>query len=114
MIRRPPRSTLFPYTTLFQSPYYQEQLKKTRYNVDQEALRAYFPTEASVAWVLAMSSELYAVKFVQAEAPVWDPAVRYYDVIDARTGGFLGGIYLDLFPREGKDSHAAAFGVRSV
>jgi len=94
--------------------YYQEQLKRERYNVDQEALRAYFPTEASIAWVLAISSELYAVSFVRAEAPVWDPAVRYYDVVDARTGGFLGGIYLDLFPREGKYSHAAAFGVRSV
>jgi len=94
--------------------YYQEQLKRERYNVDQEALRAYFPTEASVAWVLAMSSDLYAVSFVRAEAPLWDPAVRYYDVVDARTGGFLGGVYLDLFPREGKYSHAAAFGVRSV
>lgn len=94
--------------------YYQEQLRKARYDVDQEALRAYFPAEASIAWVLAMSSELYGIKFVRAEAPVWHPAVRYYDVIDAATGGFLGGIYLDLFPREGKYSHAAAFGVRSV
>src|SRR2546422_2079325 len=25
MIRRPPRSTLFPYTTLFRSPYAQQQ-----------------------------------------------------------------------------------------
>src|SRR3712207_8225832 len=25
MIRRPPRSTLFPYTTLFRSPYYDEK-----------------------------------------------------------------------------------------
>jgi len=94
--------------------YYQEQLKKERYNVDQEALRAYFPTEASVAWVMAMSTELYGVRFVQAEAPVWDPTVRYYDVIDGKSGGFLGGIYLDLFPREGKYGHAAAFGVRGA
>src|SRR3989442_11199831 len=26
MIRRPPRSTLFPYTTLFRSPYYTERM----------------------------------------------------------------------------------------
>src|SRR2546430_12738627 len=26
MIRRPPRSTLFPYTTLFRSPYIRERL----------------------------------------------------------------------------------------
>src|SRR4051812_49878001 len=27
MIRRPPRSTLFPYTTLFRSPYREEMLR---------------------------------------------------------------------------------------
>ncbi len=94
--------------------YYQEQLKKARYNVDQEALRAYFPTDASVAWVLGISAEMYGVKFVPAKAPLWHPSVRYYDVIDGGTGGFLSGVYLDLFPREGKYSHAAAFGARSA
>jgi thimet oligopeptidase len=94
--------------------YYQEQLKKLRYDVDQDALRAYFPTEPTIAWVLAISAELYGIKFVRAEAPVWHPSVRYYDVVDGKSGAFLGGIYLDLFPREGKYSHAAAFGVRSV
>ena len=95
-------------------PYYQEQLKKARYNIDQEALRAYFPTDASVAWVFAISGSLYGVRFVPAKAPLWHPSVRYYEVIDGKTGRFLSGVYLDLFPRDGKYSHAAAFGVRSV
>jgi Zn-dependent oligopeptidase len=95
-------------------PYYQEQLKKARYSVDQEALRAYFPTDATIRWALALSSELYGVKFVPAKAPMWHDSVRYYEVSDRRTGKFLSGIYLDLFPRDGKYSHAAAFGVRSV
>src|SRR6266705_759180 len=95
-------------------PYYQEQLKKARYNVDQEALRAYFPTDASVAWVFAVSADMYGVKFVPGKAPLWHPSVRYHDVIDGETGAFLSGIYLDLFPREGKYGHAAAFPVRSA
>ena len=94
--------------------YYQEQLKKLRYNIDQEALRVYFPTDASIAWAFALSGELYGVRFVSAKVPVWHPDVRYYNVIDAKTGRILSGIYLDLFPREGKYSHAAAFGIRSV
>jgi len=94
--------------------YWQEQLKRARYNVDQEALRAYFPTDATVAWVFAVSGEMYGVRFVPAKSALWHPSVRYYDVIDGRTGEFLSGIYLDLFPREGKYSHAAAFGARSA
>jgi len=94
--------------------YWQEQLKRARYNVDQEALRAYFPTDATVAWVFAVSGEMYGVRFVPAKSALWHPSVRYYDVIDGGTGKFLSGIYLDLFPREGKYSHAAAFGVRSA
>ncbi len=94
--------------------YYQEKTRKSRYAIDQEALRAYFPTLASVEWALNVASRLYGVKFRQVKVPAWHEDVRYYDVLDARDGKFLSGIYLDLFPRDGKFKHAAAFGVRSV
>src|SRR5688572_31921608 len=35
MLRRPPRTTLFPYTTLFRSNYYAEQLYDPRCHVIQ-------------------------------------------------------------------------------
>ena len=37
-----------------------------------------------------------------------------YDVRDPKTETIIGGIYLDLFPRDGKFSHAANFCVRST
>ena len=46
--------------------------------------------------------------------PVWHDDVRYFDVHDAETGAFIGGIYVDLYPREGKFPHAAAWPVRGV
>ena len=46
--------------------------------------------------------------------PVWHDDVRYYDVRDDSTGAFIGGVYLDLYPREGKFTHAAAWAVRGV
>jgi thimet oligopeptidase len=94
--------------------YYDNQMKKARFNIDQEALRKYFPAEASFQWVMAVSAHLYGVRFERAEVPVWHADVRYYDVKDAQTGKLLGGIYLDPFPREGKYGHAAAWPVRAV
>lgn len=96
--------------------FLKERVRKQRYSVDQEALRAYFPTEASLRYTMHVAGLLYGIEFVQRDVPVWHADVRYYDVYDraadGRRGAFVGGIYLDLFPRDGKYNHAAAFGVR--
>jgi thimet oligopeptidase len=86
-------------------------VRQQRYKIDQEALRAYFPTEQSVQYVMKLAETLYGIEFVARKVPTWSPDVRYHDVYDRRAdgkrGAFLGGIYLDLFPREGKYNHAA-------
>lgn len=94
--------------------YWQQKLKQERYSIDQNELRKYFPTEASIAWALAISGDLYGVEFKRVDVSTWHEEVRYYDVIDSATKERISGIYLDLFPREGKYSHAAAFPVRGV
>jgi thimet oligopeptidase len=96
------------------SEYWQQKIKQARYNVDQEALRKYFPSEAAVPWILHVSGTLYGVEFKRVEVPVWDPEVQYYDVIDSKSKERIAGIYLDLYPREGKYGHAAAWGTRGV
>ena len=98
--------------------YLQNRIEKKRFDIDQESLRAYFPTEASVRYVMHLAETLYGIRFVaRPELPGWSPDVRYYDVVDRRSDGtdgpLVGGIYLDLFPRDGKFKHAAAFSVRS-
>ena len=94
--------------------YYQEKLRKARYEIDQEALRKYFPTDASIQWAMLVSSRLYGIRFQEVKIQVWSPDVRYFEVSDTSSGKFLGGVYLDLYPRDGKYKHAAAFGVRGV
>ena len=94
--------------------YYQEKLRKARFDIDQEALRKYFPMPAAVDYAMLVAGRLYGVKFERADVPVWHPEVRYYDVLDANSGKFLAGIYLDLYPRDGKYKHAAAWPVRGV
>lgn len=92
--------------------YYRERLRERRFAIDQEALRKYFPSAPTVAWMLDISERLYGVRFVRAEVPVWHEEVIYLDVLDASTEAFIGGIYLDLYPRDGKYKHAAAWPVR--
>ena len=94
--------------------YYQEKVRKERFAIDQEKLRKYFPTDKATDFALAVSQRLYGAKFREAKVPVWHEDVRYFDVVDAKSGRFISGFYLDLYPREGKYKHAAAFPIRGV
>ena len=94
--------------------YYIEQYRQATAQVDQEALRAYFPTLAVRDWILAVTATQYGLRFEPADVPVWHEDVVYYDVIDQHSGERLSGLYLDLFPRQGKFKHAAAFPVRGA
>jgi thimet oligopeptidase len=63
--------------------------------------------------MMQVTSTLYGVQFKPNTAlPVWQSDVRAYDVFDTASGKYLSSFYLDLFPREGKYKHAAAFPVR--
>lgn len=91
--------------------YWSEKLRKAEYQVDQEQLRDYFPTQAAQDWLFAISSNLYGIEFKPVKVVAWQDEVEYYDVTDAKTGKLLGGLYMDKFPREGKYGHAAVWGV---
>ena len=94
--------------------YYRERLREQRFAVDQESLRKYFPTMQTMHWVLDVTEHLYGVRFEEAKVVAWHDDVVYLDVRDAASGDFIGGIYLDLFPRDDKYKHAAAWPVRGV
>ncbi|HEU4523179.1 MAG TPA: M3 family metallopeptidase [Thermoanaerobaculia bacterium] len=94
--------------------YWRERLREKRYAIDQESMRKYFPAKATQDWLIDITQRLYGVKFEPAVVPVWHPDVQYFDVKDAQSGAFIGGVYLDLFPRDGKYKHAAAWPVRGV
>ena len=94
--------------------FWRERLREQRYAFDQESTRKYFPTEAAQAWLLDVTGRIYGVKFERAAVPLWHPDAQYFDVKDAKSGELVGGVYLDLFPRDGKYKHAAAWPVRGV
>ena len=91
--------------------YYNNQLKKTGYSIDHEKIKEYFPLETVIKGMFEVFGEVFGVRFVPAQLPVWHPDVRAYEVKDP-DGGTAAYFYFDLFPREGKYKHAACFGIR--
>jgi thimet oligopeptidase len=92
--------------------YYENQLKKRRYNIDAEALRVYFPYQQVLQGMFDVYQHIFGLKFEELDPPsVWADGVRLYAVLDATTGEPMGLFYLDMFPREGKYNHFAHFGI---
>lgn len=90
--------------------YYTNQLKKQKYAVDTEALRAFFPMQKTLDGMFAIYQSIFGLKFEQIAAPQkWIDDLQLYAVSDAATGEPLGLFYLDMFPREGKFNHFAQF-----
>ncbi len=90
--------------------FYETQLRKQKYSVDQTAIKQYFPVQHTVDAVLAVYAELLSVSFKPIVAPqIYNPEVLAYEVHDGPSGVLLGKFYLDLFPRPGKYDHFASF-----
>lgn len=92
--------------------YFANELRKTRYHVDAEQLRVYFPYERVLEGLFAIYQHIFGLRFERVEPPYkWVDDLRLYTVSDARTGEPLGLFYLDMFPRDGKYNHFAEFGL---
>ncbi len=90
--------------------YYADQLKKTKYNVDGEQLRVYFPMQRVLDGMFAIYQRIFGVTFKPLAPPYqWVDGLQLWAVTDTQTGEPLGFFYLDLFPRAGKYHHFAMF-----
>lgn len=87
--------------------YYSEQLKKSKFNLDEEELRPYFSLENVLNGVFDIAGELYNIKFNKApEVEVYHPEVSAYKVTSTLTNQLVAYVYTDFFPRSTKRAGA--------
>jgi Zn-dependent oligopeptidase len=95
--------------------YFENQLEKSHYAVDPEAVRRYFPIPKVIAAVLGIYQHLLGVRFDPIDpAAAWAPGVLEYAISDAADGHDIGWFYLDLYPRTGKYTHFATAPLRAA
>lgn len=90
--------------------YYGELLRRSEYGVDQNRVSEYLPLDRVMDGMFQLTGEVLGLDYRPVDdAPVWHDSVRVYEILDRATGAHIADFYADLFPREGKFGHAAAF-----
>ncbi|MBI5156472.1 MAG: Zn-dependent oligopeptidase [Acidimicrobiia bacterium] len=95
--------------------YLHTKIRRERFGVDPSQVAAYFPLQQVLDGMFAITGEVLGLEYRKhPELAAWHPDVVAYDILDAGDGAMLATFYMDLFPREGKFGHAAAFDLRSA
>jgi thimet oligopeptidase len=90
--------------------YYDDQIRRREFGIDAAAVAAYFPLEQVVEGMFELTGDVFGLDYRALPASTaWHPDVRLYEIIDRDSGQRIAHFYADLFPRDGKFGHAAAF-----
>lgn len=90
--------------------YYSRILKEERFDFDLEEARPFFELNNVANGVLRHNEKLFGIRFEEERTgkyPVYDPAIKVFEVYDQKTGGFLGLLYADFFARPGEKEDGA-------
>ena len=90
--------------------YLHTAIRRERYGVDPNEVAAYFPLQQVLNGMFEITGEVLGLAYEPVtDAKTWHPDVSVHRILDRETGRHLATFYADLFPREGKFGHAAAF-----
>ncbi len=81
--------------------YASEKLRLERYAFSDQEVKQYFPETRVMPGMFKLIETLYGLRITPAQAPVWHPDVRFYDISDG-TGARVGQFYVDLYARPSK------------
>lgn len=82
--------------------YYAEKVRKQKYDLDENEVRAYFPIENVRKGIFSMAERLYGIRFTELpDAPKYHPDVKVYEVKDT-LGNHVAVFMTDYFTRPSK------------
>ena len=82
--------------------YYAEKVRKSKYALDEDALRPYFKMENVRQGVFDLASRLFGLSFEPLDdIPSYHPEMEGFKVVDA-DGSLIGVLLTDYYPRETK------------
>jgi len=81
--------------------YASEKLRLKRYAFSDQEVKQYFPEPTVLPGMFRLIETLYGLRITPAQAPVWHPDVRFFDISDRR-GAPVGQFYVDLYARPSK------------
>lgn len=94
---------------IWDAPYWANEYKKKLYAVDDEKIKEYFPMEKVLDGMMNLFADLMGLRFEPVDLPTWQEDVLTFALKDKQTGKLISYIYLDLYPRNGKYTHAATW-----
>jgi peptidyl-dipeptidase Dcp len=87
--------------------YYAEKLRQARYDLDEAAVKPYFPLDRMVEAVFDCARRLFGVRFVaRADLRAYHPDVKVYEVRQAADDSLVGVFLHDNYARPSKRSGA--------
>jgi thimet oligopeptidase len=90
--------------------FYDTRQSLEDHGVDQHAVSEYLPLDSVLDGMFALTGEVFGLEYERVpDANAWDPSVQLFRIRDRASGELIAHFYADLFPREGKFGHAAAF-----
>ncbi len=92
--------------------YYAEKIRKEKYDLNEEEVRAYFSLEAVQEGLFSVVNNLYGLTFeLRDDLPSYHKEAKAYEVKE-KDGSHLGILYMDFHPRPGKKSGAWSTSIR--
>jgi oligopeptidase A len=109
------REALMPWDR----PYWSVKQQTELFQFDSESLRPFFPVDAVLDGLFRITSAIFGISVrerptffgtvaVEGAVEVYHPDVRFFEIFDAESGEFMGGVFADLYARECKQGGAWA------